>query len=117
LVHVCEGNTSTDGYLSTDDTVTTVESSGEHVHGTTLAVCNTLSPAKQFTDDRSDAATTHKSETVASVGCDETVFLGDAVLNTNSNSFLTSGQMAETTNLLLLVKSVGGHLHSSSRFH
>ncbi|KAI6757302.1 hypothetical protein HG531_003127 [Fusarium graminearum] len=38
VVLVSKGKTSTDGDLSTDDTVTAVEALGEHVHGTTLAV-------------------------------------------------------------------------------
>ena len=41
VVLVGESKTSTDGNLSTDDTVATVEAGSEHVHGTTLAVGNT----------------------------------------------------------------------------
>jgi hypothetical protein len=52
---------------------------------------------------------------VAAVGSDDLVLLGDGVLNTASNSLLTGRQMAETTDLLLLVKTVGGHFHAAAK--
>ena len=117
LVHVlvCEGDTSTDGNLSTDDTISTVEASREHVHGTTLAVCNTLSSTQKFSNDGPHGTTTHHGETVTSVGGDQVVLLGNGVLDSDSDGFLTSRQVTETSDLLLLVQSVCGHLHSSLR--
>jgi hypothetical protein len=38
------------------------------------------------------------------------------MLNTDSDGFLPSGQVAETSNLLLLVESIGGHFHSSAEW-
>lgn len=113
LVLAGECNTGTDGDLSTDDTVTTVETGGEHVHGSTLSVGDTLSPAEKFTNDGLDRGASHHGVTVAAVGGDDVVLLGEAVFDTGGNSLLTGGQMAETTYLLLLVQSVGGHFHSS----
>jgi hypothetical protein len=115
LVLACECNTSTNGDLSTDDTVSTVESGGEHVHRATLSVRNTLSPAEQFTDDGLDGSSAHESEAVAAVGGDEMVLAVDGVLDSNGDSFLSGRQMAETPNLLLLVESVGGHFHASAQ--
>jgi hypothetical protein len=54
LVLIGKGKTSTNGNLSTDDTVTAVEALGEHVHGTTLSVSDTLSSAEQLTNDGLD---------------------------------------------------------------
>lgn len=115
LVLVGKGQTSTDGNLSADNTVTTVEVLGEHVHGATLSVGNTLAATKQLTNDGSHGTATHQGETVASVGGDDVVLLGDSVLNTDSNSLLTSRQVAETADLLLLVQTIGSHLHLSER--
>lgn len=41
VVLLRESDTGTDRYLGTDDTVTTVEALCEHVHGTTLSLCDT----------------------------------------------------------------------------
>ena len=114
VVLVGESETSTDGDLGTDDTVATVEAGGEHVHGTTLAVGDTLATAEKLTNDGLDGSTAHHGETVAAVGSDDLVLLGDSVLNTASNSLLASRQMAETTDLLLLVQAVGSHLHAAA---
>lgn len=51
VVLLGETKTRTDGDLGTDDTITTVEVGGEHVHGTTLSVSDTLTAAKQLSDD------------------------------------------------------------------
>jgi hypothetical protein len=115
LVLACECNTSANGDLSTDDTVSTVESGSEHVHRSTLSVRNALSPAEQFADDGLDGSSAHEGEAVAAVGGDEMVLAVDCVLNSNGDSFLSSRQMAETPDLLLLVESVGGHFHASAQ--
>lgn len=114
VVLVGEGETSTDGHLSTDDTVTAVEAGGEHVHGTTLAVCDTLATAEKLTNDGLDGGAAHHGETVAAVCGDDLVLLGDGVFNTASNGLLAGRQMAETTDLLLLVQTVGSHLHAAA---
>lgn len=81
------------------------------MHGTTLSVGNTFTSSEQFADDGSYSATAHQGETVASVGGDDVVELGDGVFDTNGNCLLSSRQVAETTDLLLLVQAVGGHFH------
>lgn len=113
LVLVGKSKTSTDRNLSTDDTIATIETLGEHVHGTALAVGNTLTSAKKLANDGLDSSTTHQCETVASVGSDNVVLLGNGMFNTNSDGFLSSRQVAETSNLLLLVQTIGRHLHLS----
>lgn len=115
LVLVGKGKAGTDRNLSADNTITTVEVLGEHVHRTTLSVGNTLTATKQLANDGSDSTATHQGETVASVRSDDVVLLGNSVLNTDSNSLLTSRQVAEAANLLLLVQTVGSHLHLSER--
>ena len=69
---------------------------------------------EKLTNDGLDGSTAHHGETVATVGSDDLVLLGDSVLNTASNSLLASRQMAETTDLLLLVQAVGSHLHAAA---
>ena len=113
VVLLGESQTSTDGNLGTDDTVTTVEVLGEHVHGTTLSVGDTLTATQQLTNDGLDSTTAHQSETVATVSSDDLVLTVDSVLNTDSDGLLTGGQVTETTDLLLLVEAIGGHLHTS----
>ena len=117
VVLLGESQTGTNGHLGTDDTVATVEVLREHVHGATLAVGNTLPAAQQLTDDRPNRTTAHHSETVAAISSDDLVLAVDSVLNTNSNSLLAGGQVAETTNLLLLVQAIGSHLHATHGDH
>lgn len=114
LTHVLvgESDSSADGNLCADDTITSVETSGEHVHRSTLAVCDTLSSSKQFTDDGPDCSSAHHGEAVAAVGGNDVVLLGDSMFDTDSDGLLSSRKMAETPNLLLLVESVRGHFHS-----
>lgn len=50
---------------------------------------------------------------MASVSSDNLVLAGDGVLNTDSDSFLTGRQVAETSDLLFLVQAIGGHFHTS----
>jgi hypothetical protein len=113
LVLACKGNASADGNLSTNDTVSTVEAGSEHVHRSTLSVCDTLSPAEQFTDDGLDGCAAHQSEAVAAVSGDEMIGTFDGVLDADGDGFLARGKMAETADLLLLVEPVGGHFHAS----
>lgn len=113
LVLLGKGDTGADGDLGADDTVSSVETGGEHVHGATLSVGDTLPPAKQLTDDALDGSSAHQGEAVAAVGGDEVVGTLDGVLDTDGNGLLTDGQMAETADLLLLVQPVGGHLHAA----
>jgi hypothetical protein len=83
------------------------------VHRSTLSVCDTLPPAEEFADNGLDRCAAHESEAVAAVGGDEMVGALDGVFDTDGDSLLTGGQMAETPNLLLLVEPVGGHFHAS----
>ena len=84
------------------------------MHGTTLAVRDTLAAAQQLTNDRLDGTTAHQGETVATVGGDDLVGAVDSVLDTDGNGFLASRQVTETPDLLLLVQAVRGHLHTSA---
>ena len=102
-VLVSEGEASADGDLSTDNAVAAEETLGEHVHGAALAVGDTLAAAQQLADDRSHGSASHQSEAVAPVGSDNIVVLVDSMLNTDGDSFLPRGKVAETPNLLFLV--------------
>lgn len=102
-VLVGESETSANGDLGTDDTVTAIETLGEHVHGATLSVRDTLTATEKLSNDGADSGAAHVGVAVASVGGDQIVGLLDGVLDTDGDGFLTSGEMAETTNLLLLV--------------
>lgn len=110
-----KGQASADRDLGADNTVATVKALGEHVHGAALSVGDTLTAAEKLADNGSDRAATHHGETVASVGSDDVVLLGDGMLDTNSNGLLTGRQVAETADLLLLVQAIGSHLHLSER--
>ena len=103
LVLIREGNTRTNGYLSADYTVATVESFGEHVHGSAFSVGDTFSSAKQLADNRFDRSTTHESKPVTSVSGDYVVFFRYSMLNACCNRFLAGGKMAETPDFFFLV--------------
>jgi hypothetical protein len=109
-----ESNTGTDGNLGSDNTVSSVEVLSEHVHGSSLSLGDSVLASKKLSDDALDGGTTKVGETVATVGSDDGVLLGDRVLDTGSDSLLSSGKMAETTDLLLLVETVGSKLHTSN---
>jgi hypothetical protein len=100
--------------LSANNAVATVEALGEHVHGATLAVGNTLTSTKQLANDGSNGTTAHQGEAVASVRGDDVVSFGDGVFDTDGDGLLPSRQVAETTDFLLLVQTVGSHFHLSA---
>lgn len=112
-VLVRKSQTGTNRDLSADDTVAAVEVLDEHVHRSTLAVGDTLASTEQFANDGSDSASSHQRKTVASVRGDDIVIFGDSMLDTDCNGFLTGGKVAETSDLLLFVQPIGGHLHLS----
>ena len=113
---MCESETSTDWNLCTNDTISSIELGSKHVHGSTLSMGNTMTTTKEFANNGSDGAAAHESEAVATVGGDEVVFFGEGVFDSNGESFLASGEMAETTDLLLLVESVCSHFHTTEVF-
>ena len=115
IVLVGKSYASTNRDLCTDDTVAAVEARGEHVHASALAVGDTFSSSQELADDAFHGTTSHECEAVASVCGDDIVFPGDGMLDAGSNGFLTGGQMAEATYFLFLVKSIGGHFHSSAK--
>jgi hypothetical protein len=113
---MCESETSTDGNLCTNDTISSIKLGGKHVHGSTLSMGNTMTTTEKFTDDGTDSTAAHESEAMTTVGGDEIVFFSEGVFDSDGESFLASGEMAETTDLLLLVESVCSHFHTTEVF-
>ena len=113
---MCESKTSTDGDLSTNDTISSIEFGSEHMHRSTLSMGNTMTTTEEFTDDGTDGTAAHESEAVTTVGGDEIVFFGEGVFDSDGESFLTGGEMAETADLLLFVESVCSHFHTTEGF-
>ncbi len=113
IILMCEGQSSTDWNLRTNNTIAAIKALGKHMHGPSLSVGNTLTTTKQLANNRFDGSAAHEREAVAAVGGDDVVFLGERVLDADSDGFLASGEMAETADLLLFVESVGGHFHTS----
>lgn len=103
FVLVGKGDSSSDWNLSTYDAVSTIETSSKHVHGTTLSKGNTLSSSEQFSDDGFHGAATHEGEAVTSVRRDEVVFFRDSMFDSDSDGFLSGGEMAKPSDLLFLV--------------
>lgn len=89
IVLVSESQTGTDWNLSTDNSIASIEAFGEHVHRSSLAISDTLPSTKQLTDDGLHGTTTHQGKPVASVGGDNIILLGERVLNSDSNGFLS----------------------------
>lgn len=83
------------------------------MHRATLTERHTVLSAHQLGNDTLDGTTSEDGESVASVRGDDSVLVGDGGLHTDGNGFLADGKVAETPDKLLLVKSVGGLLHSS----
>jgi hypothetical protein len=113
---MCESETSTDRDLCTNDTISTIELGSKHVHGSTLSMGNTMTATEEFTDDGTDSTAAHKSEAMTTVGGDDIVFFSEGVFNSDGESFLAGGEMAETADLLLLVESVCSHFHATEVF-
>lgn len=113
LVLVRESQTGTNRDLSANNTIATVEVLDKHVHRSTFAVSDTLASAEQFANDGPNSAASHQRKTVASVRGDDIVIFGDSVLDADCDGLLTGGKVAETSDLLLLVQPIGGHLHLS----
>jgi len=110
-----ERESSTDRNLCSNDTIATIEALGKHVHGASLAVRNAFTTTQELPDDRFHGCAAHEGEAVAAVSSDNVVLLGEGVLNSDGDCFLTCGEMAETADLLLFVESVGGHFHTTVR--
>lgn len=111
-VLVCKSETGSNGDLGADYTVATIETFGEHVHGATFSIGNAVSASKELANYRLNGAAPHEGEAVTSIGCNNGVFFGDGVLNARCNGFLTGGEMAEASDLLLFIQSVCAHFHS-----
>jgi len=111
-----ESETSTDGNLCTNDTISSIELGSKHVHGSTLSMGNTMTTTEEFTNDGTDGTAAHKSEAVTTVGGDDIIFFGEGVFDSDGESFLAGGEMAETADLLLFVESVCSHFHTTEVF-
>jgi hypothetical protein len=74
---------------------------------------NTMTATEEFTDDGTDSTAAHKSEAMTTVGRDDIVFFSEGVFDSDGESFLAGGEMAETADLLLLVESVCSHFHAT----
>jgi hypothetical protein len=120
-------DTSSDGDLGTDDTVSTEERGGEDVHRTSLSERHTVDSAwrsakvgswfdtrtHQLSDDTLNGSASEDGKGVASVGSDDSVVTVDGSLHTDRDGLLSNSQVAETSDHLLLVKRIGSLLHSS----
>jgi len=105
--------TSTNRNLSTDYTVSTIESLCKHMHGSTLSIRDSVTTTKQLANDGCNGSTTHESKSVAAVCGDDVVFFGEGVFDSDGDCFLAGGEMAEPSNFLLFVESVCGHFHTA----
>jgi len=85
LAHVLlsKAHTSTNGDLSTDDTVASEKRRSENVHRATFSMGHADLTTKELTNDTLDSATTHDGKRVATIGRYDAVVLGDSTLKTN----------------------------------
>ena len=83
-----KGDTGAQGDLSSDNTVSSKEVGGEHVHGASLASRDTSLASEKLGKDGGDGATTHVGESVAAVGGDDLVLGSQSGLHTDSDGFL-----------------------------
>lgn len=86
-------DTSSQGNLGTDNSVSSIEVGGEHVHGTTLTARDTGLASEKLGQDGGDRATAHVGESVAAVGSDDLVLGGQGSLHSDGNSLLLSREM------------------------
>jgi hypothetical protein len=142
FAHVLLGEADTGSYwdLGTDDTVSTKEGGGEDVHGAALSMGHPGLAPQKLGNNTLDGTATHDSEGMAAVRGDDTVILGDTMLQTDGNGFLygthqtssarqchdrtwnhstnlADSEMAEAADELGLVEGVGGHLHAAHGRH
>lgn len=92
-VLLSERDTSSQGNLGTDNSVSSKEVGGEHVHGTTLTARDTGLASEKLGQDGGDGATAHVGESVAAVGSDDLVLGGQGSLHSDGNSLLLSQEM------------------------
>jgi hypothetical protein len=133
-VLLSKGNTGTNGYLRTDDTITSEERRGKDVHGTTFAMRHATLTSKEFTKDTRNRTTTHHSERVTPVSGDDPVIFFDTMFKTNRHRFLrarfnaqsttdkeetylTNGQMTKPANELRFIESICSHFHTTHGLH
>lgn len=85
-----KGDTGSQGDLGADNSVSSIEVGGEHVHGTTLTARDTGLASEKLGQDGGDGTTAHVGESVAAVGSDDLVLGGQGSLHSDGNSLLSS---------------------------
>mmetsp|Transcript_11395 Transcript_11395/g.23821 ORF Transcript_11395/g.23821 Transcript_11395/m.23821 type:complete len:406 (+) Transcript_11395:273-1490(+) len=119
VVLVGEGQTRTQGGLSTNNTVAPVEVRVllVHVHRATNALRCSAITAHQLSHDLVHGATTAKVGAVVTVRGDDGVFLVKSSLHANADGLLAVIQVAETADELALVQDIGSDLHAAEQVH
>lgn len=78
-----KGEACADGDLCTNDAITAKEGRGKDVHGTALSLGHATLAAEEFSNDALDGAAAHDCKGMTAVGGDDTVFGGNAILETD----------------------------------
>ena len=116
-----KGETSSDGDLGSDDTVSSVEVLGDvvHVHRTSLTLggtgLTTSKLSKDFLGSSSSAA--RNQEGVLTVGGDHVILGGQSGFKSSRDGLLSVVQVQESTDLLLLVHTIRSDLHTANQGH
>mmetsp|Transcript_18095 Transcript_18095/g.25092 ORF Transcript_18095/g.25092 Transcript_18095/m.25092 type:complete len:253 (-) Transcript_18095:286-1044(-) len=119
IVFIGKGQSVSDGYLGTDNSVSAVKVVFLVVkmHGSTLGRTETNGIAKQFAHHLRHRSTPGQGDAMASVGGNPGVGLFQRKLNSGSDGFLSIVQMTKSTNIAGLVFVVTGNFHTTHRVH
>mmetsp|Transcript_12019 Transcript_12019/g.25419 ORF Transcript_12019/g.25419 Transcript_12019/m.25419 type:complete len:238 (+) Transcript_12019:628-1341(+) len=119
IVLVGKGQTGSDRYLGTDDTVATekVVFLAVHVHGTTLSLGDAVGLSEELSDDAGDRSSPHQGQDVAAVGGHPGVLLVEGALDAGGDGLLSVVQVAKSADVSGLVFVVAGDFHPAHRVH
>ena len=114
-----EGKTSADWHLGTNDAIASKELvlGVVVVHGASLASMGASGLAHHLGKDAVGGVTSGESLAVITVGCDESILTGHGGLAANCDGLLTIVQVAEASDLSLLVELVREDLESTHDSH
>lgn len=108
IILLSQRDASTDRHMSSDNPITTKKALAEHMHRATLSIRDAASSPEQLPKDGLNGPSAHERVTMGPVCRDQLVAPGDTMFNANGNRLLTRGEMAESSDLLLLVETVSG---------
>mmetsp|Transcript_8034 Transcript_8034/g.14615 ORF Transcript_8034/g.14615 Transcript_8034/m.14615 type:complete len:219 (-) Transcript_8034:119-775(-) len=119
IVLVSKGQSRSNRYLGTDNTLSTIEVPIfiVKVHTSTLSSRISFQATKQFSHHLFHRSSTNQCHTMTTIGGNPTIFFGQSGINARRNRFLAIVQVTKATNVASLVLVITGNFHATHSIH